>query len=239
LLNLATKGIEEKNPTPSEADVIEGVWNGFATRTVHPTEYDLAKGEFKNTTQDMEYWENVTPEPLEKEAEKKEELECSISPVKGLLESKKGKCEAWAEAFAYTLGYEGIHSKVEEIRTNFTECVSKDACFFLVNNWEFKCNGAKKSGNFPYPGTEVVDLEGVSGQGTKNPPGAFFNHFITRIKETIYDPSYGTPPVGGGSSLQEYQEASIAGYCKNVSPRECQPEEKNALKVMELNGKEF
>jgi hypothetical protein len=243
LLYMTTHGIEQESHTPSEAQAIKGAWSEFTTRSVHPVSYNLESGAITVLTSVvLQFYFNVPLRTLEKEVKEEEKSVCTVSSVKELLENNDhGQCGAWARAFAYTLGYEGIHSKVEEIRTNFPECKAVDACVFLVNNWQFKCGGATNGGNFPYPSREVLDLEGVPGQGTTNPPAKFTNHFIVRVTKTLYDPSYGSTPVEGATeaeSLKKYQEASMAGYC-STSTWTCLPEDKKELRLKEELKEEY
>ena len=57
---------------------------------------------------------------------------------------------------------------------------------------------------------DVIDQEGIPGQGNANPPGIFKNHFIVRYSGVYYDPSYGS---GGFPSSTAHEEASIDGIC--------------------------
>jgi hypothetical protein len=93
-----------------------------------------------------------------------------------------------------------------------------------VKDWSFEAGGGSKPGEqFPYTAAEVTDLEGVQGQGVKNPPSWFGNHVIVEASGKLYDPSYGTAPIEGAEQLKKYQEASIAGFCTGVGPNyECQ-----------------
>ena len=59
-------------------------------------------------------------------------------------------------------------------------------------------------------GFDVIDQEGIPGQGNANPPGIFSNHFIVRYSGVYYDPSYGS---GGFPSSTAHEEASIDGIC--------------------------
>ena len=66
-------------------------------------------------------------------------------------------------------------------------------------------------GDTPYlVNYDVIDQEGIPGQGNANPPGIFKNHFIVRYSGVYYDPSYGS---GGFPSSTAHEEASIDGIC--------------------------
>lgn len=68
---------------------------------------------------------------------------------------------------------------------------------------------------YPYlVGYDVVDQEGVSGQGNSNPPGIFGNHFIVRYSGAYYDPSYGS---GSFASSNAHENASIDGISAIIS----------------------
>jgi hypothetical protein len=231
LLYLTAKGIAEKKQLPSELEVIEGDWTPFKGREMHAINYDLATGEIKETATVMTYYKNVALETLEKEV--LNGLSCNNTTVESLVEKKEGQCNTWAEAFPYTLAYEGIASEKYSVETKFggpTECEAELACFFIVKNWEFEGAGAGEK-PFPYFTKEIKDLEGLPGQGTKNPDSIFIRHFIDKVKgvkETLYDPSYGVGPLEAATKEEvflKYQEESMAGYCVEKAPIKCQKAE--------------
>ncbi len=145
---------------------------------------------------------------------------CNIDALAGMLEEAKGKCGAWAEAFAFVLANEGVKSKVLEIAPEFIvgaedKCETFKTCNMLIKGWKF--NGAGTSGNasFPYKATEVEDERGVKAQGVENPPAIFSNHYIVETPKgsgKLYDPSYGTGPYEGANPLKELQENGIAAF---------------------------
>jgi hypothetical protein len=67
----------------------------------------------------------------------------------------------------------------------------------------------------------VIDKEGVEGQGNKNPPAFFQQHFIVSLDlgdpnaPKFYDPSYGK----AFKSLMEWENESLAGFTKNIPGR--------------------
>lgn len=70
-------------------------------------------------------------------------------------------------------------------------------------------------GDTPYlVNYDVIDQEGIPGQGNANPPGIFKSHFIVRYSGVYYDPSYGS---GGFPSSTAHEEASIDGICEVLS----------------------
>ena len=59
--------------------------------------------------------------------------------------------------------------------------------------------------------SEVTDEAGLNGQNTTNPLSLFNSHFVVRVGDTIYDPSYGTSFSGaGGAGISPWEAASRA-----------------------------
>ena len=59
--------------------------------------------------------------------------------------------------------------------------------------------------------SEVTDAAGLAGQNTSNPLSLFRSHFIVRVGDTIYDPSYGVSFVGvAGGGVSAWEAASKA-----------------------------
>ncbi len=77
-------------------------------------------------------------------------------------------------------------------------------------------SGAPGSGWFPYEtNVSVVNLPGIAGQDNPEPPPAFENHYIVRVRWsatlrdfTLYDPSYGGI---GYSKENDHENAAIDG----------------------------
>jgi len=70
----------------------------------------------------------------------------------------------------------------------------------------------KKTNAFAYDwkSSEVVDLDGIPGQGTANPLSAFTAHVLVPIDGVYYDPSYGKTY----KSVDDFEERAIAAYYK-------------------------
>jgi len=148
---------------------------------------------------------------------------------KGLCRSKDGQCTAWAMLLAAVLRSQGFEaSRVEIISTRLNEKL-------IVKNWEFLesvqtvdledvtythvniatedygdfiCND---DGTYDFVGSpQVIEKDGLPGQGNPNPISNFDNHYLVKIegKNGYYDPSYGTTY----ESLMDFQKRSIAGF---------------------------
>jgi hypothetical protein len=73
----------------------------------------------------------------------------------------------------------------------------------------------KTNGTYNFVGTIAFnDMPGVAGQGQPNPPSLFPNHYVVRIGNSIYDPSYGKRTEGQNliSSIAIYETDSLNGY---------------------------
>ena len=88
----------------------------------------------------------------------------------------------------------------------------EDASIFYINNWNFKKNETffSKGDNMNDQPNQFPNAysQGVPAQGNINPQAAFFNHALLKVKDKIYDPSYGTK----FSSLVEWETNSITGF---------------------------
>ena len=84
--------------------------------------------------------------------------------------------------------------------------------FLLVKNWQFNEPG---SGSEPYKYRlllDAINLPGIPGQGNPEPPFAFNVHWLTESCGNYYDPSYGTPKIGGSNKGKFFEDSSIDGY---------------------------
>lgn len=84
----------------------------------------------------------------------------------------------------------------------------------------FAGDDTKRKGKFagqPYPfeiDWDARDQVGVAAQGNSDPPGSFVNHWLCKIGNKVYDPSYGVGPFNGTTSAEaenNYENAAIAG----------------------------
>jgi hypothetical protein len=226
LLYLSTVGVEKVKKVPTEAEAITGVWNAFSTDKMELVEYNVATGVIKNKPGTvLEYYKNIAPAGQTAEEEMKKASSCSSVTVPELLHTKEGQCAAWASAFGYSLGYQGIHSDKVEVTVNFgagSECTAKE-CDLLVKIWKFKpCPGMKKP-PLTYLASEVTDVAGAPAQGTTDPNSAFELHYLVQQGKTLYDPSYGTAPITAATkeeALEKYQATYLAGFC-NTAKNKC------------------
>lgn len=239
LLYLATKGIEKTNLTPNETEAIAGTWSVFSGAKVEPVEYNVASGTINaKPGGTLEYYKNEAPPGQTAETEIKKGLSCANTTVGLLLKSKEGQCGAWASAFGYSLGYEGIHSKKIEISVNFgkpSECEPGGDCYLLVKKWLFKACPLMKKAPFTYKSNELTDEAGAPGQGTTDPDSIFMRHFLVLQGKTLYDPSYATTPITKatlGEAVEQYEGTYIAGFCQK-SGAMCGEESEAPKKALE------
>jgi hypothetical protein len=258
ILDLATINIQAQAEPFGEEKVIAGAWAGFATKekegeagrctvlecpTIHIRTYEPKTGTITRTgTTVLWYYEEVKLATLEEYILKKlGSAQCAfVQTTAALLESLSGECSSWQDAFKNTLAIEGLSSTALEIVVKFPKgegkpCEVAAVCYFLVKNWEFIGKGSSGDPLFPYTWAEVEDENGLAGQGIENPQSYFLNHQIIEVGNNLYDPSYGTAPIGNGkpeekaANLLKYQEASISAFC-NTKPN-CQSPGVGTLKL--------
>ena len=85
----------------------------------------------------------------------------------------------------------------------------------LIKEWKFFGEG-KSPSTAPYSyifNDDVKDGDGVAGQGNGNPPAKFIRHFIVQYNGLFYDPSYGGATGGPFNSQEDWENASVAGFC--------------------------
>jgi hypothetical protein len=136
------------------------------------------------------------------------------SSTAGLLRDGNGNCLAWAALLLDMLEVQGIDCSSFLVSFGYQGHGNDGG--MLVKNWSFP-----SSGSSPFPGyeflnrrdssfvvsggtayhwlyAEVNDMDGVAGQGTRNPASFFMGHVAAKIGGTYYDPSYGTsyPTLG-------------------------------------------
>jgi hypothetical protein len=241
LLDLDTLEIAKESEPLEESKVISGTWAGFTKKekegeagkcgtlecpSIHIRTYNPANGEITRTGNVLWYYEptpiNLTLTQFNAQARPR----CGgRSTTVLLLATLAGECGAWARALKNALATEGITSTQLRIYAKFPAgdlvCETAETCPMLVKTWTF-AGGGGMSGEpkFPYLEGEVTDGNGIAGQGVENPWSFFNNHQIIEVGNKLYDPSYGTEPVGNGSAgerttnLGLLQEKSISGFCK-------------------------
>jgi hypothetical protein len=257
VLDLDTLNIQAQGEPPSETKVIAGAWAGFEQKekegeagkcatlecpSIHIRTYEPETGTITRTgTTVLWYYEEVKLATLEEYILKKlGNAQCAfVQTVEALLENLSGECSSWQNAFKNALAIEGLKSTALELVVKFPkeskQCEVAGECTFLVKNWEFKGEGTSKDPLFPFKWSEVKDTNGIAGQGIENPQSFFINHQIIEVGNNLYDPSYGTPPLGNGkageraANLLKYQEASISAFCNPVP--NCQSPAAGTLKL--------
>lgn len=257
VLDLDTLNIQAQAEPLNEASVIEGAWTGFTQKekegeagkcatlecpSIHIRTYEPKTGTITRTgTTVLWYYEEVKLATLEEYILK--ELGSSlcglVQTMPLLLENLSGECSSWQNAFKNVLAIEGLNSTALELVVKFPnesgQCEVIRICGFLVKNWQFKGKGTSEDPLFPFTWAEVQDTNGLAGQGVENPQSYFGNHQIIEVGNKLYDPSYGTAPIGNGepeereANLLKYQEASISAFCNPVA--NCQSPAAGTLKL--------
>jgi hypothetical protein len=176
----------------------DAVWAEFADRTVRRVDGN----------QLFYYGNPATSEPDNN----------GVVTTEDLLQTGNGQCGSWVQLFLDCLAVNGVvgglHVRVEPINRNEE---------MLVKTYEFL--GAGRSGKPSYPfialsevknvlndsvirPIDVIDKDGIPGQGTNRPISQFQNHQLALVGGRYYDPSYG---VSYGS-LAQMEAQSIAGF---------------------------
>lgn len=144
-----------------------------------------------------------------------------------LLYTGDGQCLAWAELFLLALQTQGISA------TQKSYSSSNPGESYLINNWFFEKNvnhkidyngtnyshynyspydefKRKNDGTYTWgsENVEVNELDGIPGQGNKNPVSDFSHHYIVEYNGNVYDPSYGKEYP----SKESWNNNSVAGY---------------------------
>ncbi len=265
VLDLDTLAIGKEAEPLNEAKVILGVWGGFSNKqkeaacltlecpTLRIRTYNPANGAISQTGNVLWYYEAIPVSlTLQRYRQQPGAICGGRSTTILLLATLSGECGAWARMFKNALGTEGLASTRLAIYAKFPNgdlvCEAAEECFMLVKTWTF-AGGAGTSGEptFPYTWAEVTDENGVAGQGIENPRSFFKNHQIVEVGNKLYDPSYGTEPVGNGSpgertnNLASFQEQNLTGFCRWTGTKwNCKPTEaaKPKLAATELPGVE-
>ena len=118
-----------------------------------------------------------------------------------------GNCQAWGALLRDCFRAQGIPS--DRI---WLSPVSANDQGILVKNWQF-VEPPSGIGLHPYRlGVDAMNLMGIPGQGNAEPPAAFNGHCITEADGYYFDPSYGTPKIGGSNKEKLYEDSSIDGF---------------------------
>jgi hypothetical protein len=255
LLDLDTIEISKQEEPLNSEKVIKGVWEGFKNKTkeggcttlecstVHIRTYNTSTGEvLRAETSVLWYYEPITPGLRLNEYRALGAAVCGGRfRVRQLLATLAGECGAWARAFKNALATEGIESTQLRIYVKYGEgvCLALYECRMLVKLWHFVEKGSSGEASFPWKESEVEDENGLTGQGVENPRSFFINHQIIEVGNDLYDPSYGSEPVGDGkegetaANLEKYQEQSITGFCREYMAGKfnCAPAEAGSLRL--------
>ena len=146
-----------------------------------------------------------------------------------------GECGAFSDLWERILRHQGIVF-------NRVEVSSKNDAGFLVKHWQF-IKETKPGDTYPYQNAflplkgsprsvagkyaqwdmtkpiALNDGKGIPGQNVENPYSDFIAHFIVKVGEEIFDPSYGVRC----KSTKEWAEKSIEGFLGNFDPVENNP----------------
>jgi hypothetical protein len=115
---------------------------------------------------------------------------------KGMLGSPEatGRCGGWAALLQHMWKIHGVTTSNQRW---FVRALNPDLADmekrFLVKNINF-AGPAALFGRYRYTGSAALKLNGVPGQGKRNPQFDFGDHVVVKYGGQIYDPSYGIGP---------------------------------------------
>ena len=224
------KGVESENIQ----DVIDELWQPFKDRNIKIGHFKPKKGPIPLT-----YYK--TPEPTH----------VSINIIAfNPQDDYDGECGAFESTFSVALKSQGISNDRKTLRPKNTEEG------VLIKGWDF-VKETYPDTDYPYENKyvkdnqiapriagqkylwrvppDVVDLEGVSGQGKKdspNPYADFYLHYVTAVNGRIYDPSYGE----WYTNVKDWEDAAVVGFF--VFKRETGDHGTNALYKIRKNTEE-
>lgn len=139
-----------------------------------------------------------------------------------LIKFADGQCGSWVSLFSHTI--KTINPSIS-MEYAMIEPSYNNAEGFLVKHWLFTNNGHSENPIFPYLNRydfltfhysnqyawcSLPDVEYIQGIPAKNnnyPASIFVRHYLVKINDTYYDPSYGVQH----SSLQSIDD-TISGY---------------------------
>jgi len=152
---------------------------------------------------------------------------CSITDAVGLIRDGNGQCHSWADFLHESLRCQGISNVSGNAVTIQGVRIKGPYSAFAVKNWNVTGSSPRDIISYdagvdglspvaPFPSSdEATDAAGVAGQGNSpNPPSRFLNHFIIRIGQTLYDPSYA---IGPYTDRKKYETAAFAGRISTVN----------------------
>jgi hypothetical protein len=198
------------------AAVVTAIWEEFSDREVFKRTLNVATGRVTAGGAQLTYWQHFACDSVQG-CTVPGTVPCggkgtSARETEELLENEDGECGSWAAHFKTALGTHGIASH----RVGIIAAASNNAYGrFLVKTWTFvQSTPVCGPDGWSFHWTDLTDERGAGGQGNKNPPGAFVNHFLVYYDSAFYDPSYGTGPF---SSLSDWEDASIDGFENRVT----------------------
>lgn len=221
----------------TEQEAVDGIWlqiagqvssqtPGFATPQIRRREFDPMTGIIDTDGRALQYYNEVIPSSTLADFFPFLGFNCKVGK---LLIIGEGRCGIWAEFMITTLDNHGIKANEMGLAVAFDNVLDCPAfepdlkisqCIMLVKEWSFaESGGTTGDADYPFNWDEVVDERGAAGQSVENPQPWFWDHVIVEITineiSMLYDPSYG---IGPYKDLEEYENASMSGFCKPKGP---------------------
>lgn len=218
-------------------DFVKLIYSGFEDRFV--AKVIPTKAEEK--TEPMSYYADTDNDGLANDAAAVE-----IERAYKMLQQEgpgNGQCTAWTDFF-----YEvcKVHGGGIPIKTIRIDPANSGENSFTMKNIIWNSPETQSTTNSNYPYERNVDFSerfpffpiGLPGQGrvgglsTSDPPKNFGNHSLARLDQTLFDPSYGTPPITPlylENELKIYEDTYVELYGLKVlnSNNSAEPFRKN------------
>jgi hypothetical protein len=196
----------------SQQDIIDAIWEEFA---------------------DLEVW-NAHGERLGYYRGVLCASYCTYYTASQLVYYTTSQCGGWANLLMQCFSVQGISGAqfiTAQPRTDGTlpvDCGSpaQPPSGFIVKNYTFLPGSSSGCAAYPFKFNDpcnyytawsdptVVDAPGLPGQDNPNPASWFARHFIVKINNKYYDPSYGAGPFTGTThqATMVWETGAIAGY---------------------------
>jgi hypothetical protein len=154
--------------------------------------------------------------------------ETACTTIEQMLASPTGSgtCDAWARLFHGTLRAVGIAgSGVIRVESTYRSDAGhhlpglpgEARGGMLIREWRALNPGTAPAQCQPLFTHQLVDVQGqpgIAGQGNADPRDSFVEHFIVKVDDWYFDPSYGTGPFG---SQVAWEDAAVAYFAKECA----------------------
>ena len=207
----------------TKTDIAEKIYDEFETRSV--ARVKPTQGTLRN--EKLTYWADNDGDGYPDKVIENEQDICITGEAMLVREDGNGNCQAWSWLFNDILRSHGFEAQRYLVVCN-EKLVGfpKEDILVVKNVHAGERHPDQPQDKTPYGWIEGNNLTtndpqnaiGIPGQGGTEPGKLFGVHFITQFEERIFDPSYGTPSIGGADRIKKYEDQTFAyfGYSQEV-----------------------